>query len=674
MPEFKERPKMGKPKAKPTTIPPKQAAHILKEKYRKQLDQRPEGAENETTDATDKVEGAGQRTVSEVTSHRPRSSRKQLPKQKDSPATPREKPTSGATKPKTRPVNPLKTKEAQEQAKPRQPSSSTPRQRPLSASGTSKKEPAPSNSLPKPQEAGRKAFVSQQKSKARSKRELPPQSQGFIEPRGELDHSPKSSGQPRPQETVRPAVSSRQQSRPRGQLSTSSGGTVTTKRPKRSTALKERPRTIFKGKAGVPGKAPGPAPKVKPTTKAVKAVKQTAQRRMRQQAVARAKQAAKAAVNVGKKIAIAVAKAVASLVGSLVGLLGGSVLLVILIFIVAIAAIANSPFGIFFSGGGGTGGSSVPTVSVSEAVGSVNMEYNAKLSELQSGSYDSITLTGQAADWPDVLAVFSARYAAAEDGVDVATLDADRVSKLTSTFWDMTEITTWVETIHHSDGEGGGWTERILHITITPKTAEEMKTAYSFTDFQISALDELLSDRAALASLAGSLEITNTDAKSTLDALPVELSADRKKAVETALQLVGKVNYFWGGKSYVIGWDSRWGQLTKVTADGSPSTGTYRPYGLDCTGFIDWTLRNAGLPSDGHWYVGTNLTEVTQANALPGDIALYPDNSHVGMVVGRNSSGKLLICHCSSGHNNVVVTEYAASGFTALGRPGIYSP
>ena len=642
MPEFKEKPKMDKPKARPATIP-KQAAHILKEKYRKQLDQRPEGSESETTDATDQVEGAGRQTVGEVTSHRPQSRRRQNPiKQKGKSATSEEKqpPKAERATPKTRPQDQLKTKEAQERAKPRQPSPSSPRQRitPPARKETASRATAPAAPEQEPITPG---------------------------------------GLTRPQEAKRQAASSPRQSRPRGQLSTSSGGTTTAKPPKtgqRSRLLKERPRTVFKTKASAPGKAPGPAPKVKPATKAVKAAKQTAQRHMRQQAVAKAKQAAKAAVNLGKKAAIAVAKAVASLVGSLVGFLGGGVLLVILIFIVAIAAIANSPFGIFFSGEGGTGGNSVPTVSVSEAVGSINMEYSAKLSELQSGSYDSITLVGQAADWPDVLAVFASRYAAAEDGVDVATLDADRVDKLTATFWNMTEIETEVEEIYHSDGEGGGWTERILHITITPKTAEEMKTVYSFTDFQISALDELMADPTALASLAGSLEITNPDVKNTLDALPMDLSADRKKTVETALQLVGKVNYFWGGKSYVIGWDSRWGQLAKVTADGSPSTGTYRPYGLDCSGFIDWTLRNAGLPSDGHWYVGTNLTAVTEATALPGDMALFPDDSHIGMVVGRDSSGKLLICHCSSGNNSVVVTEFAASGFTVLGCPNIYSP
>ncbi len=649
MPEFKEHPKVDRPKSRPATIPPKQAARILAEKYRQQLDQRPEGSESETTDATDRIGSAGRQAVDEVMSHSPRPSHRQNPlKQKAKPDTPKGEPTTTGEKPKvkTHPKSPLKTKEPQEQAKPRQSSANTPRQR------TTPAVKKPANHAPPP-----------------------------ITP-GATDGLPRpSSGLTRPQEAGRQAFVSQQRSRPRGQLTATSGSSTPTKPPKvgrRPSPLKNRPRTIFKNRASVPGKRPGPAPKVKPVTRAAKAVKQTAQWRMKQQAVARAKQAAKVAVDVGRKVTIAVAKAMASLVSNLVGLLGGSVLLVILIFIVAVAAVAGSPFGIFFSGERGTGGS-VSTVSVSEAVGSVNVEYNTKLEQLQTGDYDGITLTGQAADWPDVLAVFASRYAAAEDGVDVATLDADRVDKLTATFWDMTSITSYVESIDHPDSDpddeiDDSWTEHILHITVTPKTAEEMKTAYSFTDFQISALDELMADPAALASLAGSLEITNTEAKSTLDALPMELSADRKKAVETALQLVGKVNYFWGGKSSVIGWDSRWGQLTKVTADGSPSTGTYRPYGLDCTGFIDWTLRNAGLPSDGHWYVGTNLTEVTPANALPGDIALYPDNSHVGMVVGRNGSGKLLICHCSSGHNNVVVTEYTTSGFTALGRPGIYSP
>ena len=138
--------------------------------------------------------------------------------------------------------------------------------------------------------------------------------------------------------------------------------------------------------------------------------------------------------------------------------------------------------------------------------------------------------------------------------------------------------------------------------------------------------------------------------------------------VETACKLVGKVNYFWGGKSYVIGWDPRWGTLQKVTSPESSASGTYRPYGLDCSGFLDWALRNAGLHSDGNWYIGRNLTTVSLADAQPGDFALYPDASHISVVVGRNAAVKLLICHCFYGISNVVVTEFSAFDFTTVGQ------
>lgn len=43
------------------------------------------------------------------------------------------------------------------------------------------------------------------------------------------------------------------------------------------------------------------------------------------------------------------------------------------------------------------------------------------------------------------------------------------------------------------------------------KSVDDMRTAYSFTDYQNSALDEILADRVALASLAKSLSITSAD-------------------------------------------------------------------------------------------------------------------------------------------------------------------
>ena len=54
-----------------------------------------------------------------------------------------------------------------------------------------------------------------------------------------------------------------------------------------------------------------------------------------------------------------------------------------------------------------------------------------------------------------------------------------------------------------------------------------------------------------LATLAGDLTISDTTAKKLLADLPADLDPERRAVVETACRLVGKVNYFWGGKSLV---------------------------------------------------------------------------------------------------------------------------
>ena len=64
-------------------------------------------------------------------------------------------------------------------------------------------------------------------------------------------------------------------------------------------------------------------------------------------------------------------------------------------------------------------------------------------------------------------------------------------------------------------------------------------------------------------------------------------------------------------------------------------------------------------------------TAVWRVSAEDGDRRVYPDNSHVGIVGGRNANGELLIIHCASGYNNVVVTRLG--GFTSIGRPQYYA-
>ena len=371
-----------------------------------------------------------------------------------------------------------------------------------------------------------------------------------------------------------------------------------------------------------------------------------------------------------------IGRGIASAASSIVAAGGGAVVLVLLLTVILVAAIVASPFGILFSNESRESG----VVPLSAAVAQVNYEFNERLETLQTADdYDSISVTGQPADWIEVLAVFAVKVAGSNDAdaADVATMDADRIARLKAVFWDMTAIKTEVETINHPGSGDDGWTERNLYITITAKTAEEMKTEYHFNRNQIAALDELLEQRDLLRELIEDVYSVSGDTAALLRDLPEGLSPEREAVVRTACSLVGKVNYFWGGKSLVIGWDARWGELRQVTAAGSSTTGTYRPYGLDCSGFVDWVFYNQ---SGGSYVIGhgggatmqhSYCVDISWADAQPGDLVFYPDNSHVGIVGGRDANGELLIIHCASGYNNVVVT--GLEGFTSISRPRYYA-
>ena len=457
-------------------------------------------------------------------------------------------------------------------------------------------------------------------------------------------------------------------------------------RPRRSFAPKEKPtggsfipKTRQSGGAASKStaKAASAAAKKKTATRPMELAKRRVQRKAQRKLLQQSGSRAKAALDLSRKAAVMTAKAVSSLISALAGLLGGAFLIPIICLIVLVAAIIASPFGILFANEPTPG-----AMPLNVAVGQLNMELANTLETMQTGDYDSIDIQGQGPDWREVVAVFAARTAGADDGTDVAALTPDRVDRLKAVFWDMCAISSEVETISHPDSDpdddtDDSWTERILHITITAKTAEDMRTEYAFTEYQNQALTELLAELATMDLLLTDLSASQEQARNILRNLPAGLSPERRAVVETACKLVGKVNYFWGGKSRVIGWDSRWGTIQKVWADGSSTTGTYRPYGLDCSGFVDWVFYNI---SDGAYTIGhgggaraqhTYCTAITWAEAQPGDLVFYPEDTHVGIVGGWDESGNILIIHCASGYNNVVVTKQ--EGFATIGRPLYYS-
>ena len=197
---------------------------------------------------------------------------------------------------------------------------------------------------------------------------------------------------------------------------------------------------------------------------------------------------------------------------------------------------------------------------------------------------------------------------------------------------------------------------------------------YHFTRKQQEALDTLLEQDEVLISIAQSLAVSDRAAQDILKNLPDSLSAERKKVIKAACSLVDKVNYFWGGKSSANGWDSEWGKLKTVSAEGSKTTGTKRPFGLDCSGFVTWSFINSGFnaSSIGHGTKGqiAKCSRISWSSAQAGDLAFYGDLSHVGIAAGKDADGNILVIHCSSGNNNVVITTNSGFGFAA--RPRCY--
>lgn len=404
------------------------------------------------------------------------------------------------------------------------------------------------------------------------------------------------------------------------------------------------------------------------------------QRQLAWETAQKSAQTAKSTAKGLSRLKNAVVRAGKAIVRAAVGLLGGAGGLIALVLVIGgAAAVVGTPFGVFWSG------QDADAQSVPQAVATINAEFAAKINQIQAehpadsvvihrvpsgGSDLSIT------NWTDIVAVFAVKTAGADaDATDVVTMDDQRIDLLRTIFWDMNAVTYTVETT--GDGEDS---KTILHITVTSKTAEEMPDVYRFNKSQRQALTEMLKPEYAqmLAELVGTyggeLTLTDEQIRQMLSKMPENLPTDRKAVVETAYSLLGRVNYFWGGKSSAIGWDSRWGTPTKVTAAGSRTTGTIRPYGLDCSGFVDWVFNNSlgyvighgGGAASQHIY----CIPISWSDAMPGDLVFYPGDSHVGVFVGADEGGNPLIIHCASSQNNVVLT--GLQGFASIGRPDCY--
>ena len=456
--------------------------------------------------------------------------------------------------------------------------------------------------------------------------------------------------------------------------------------PVKPVRVQKRARPTFVKKRKI---KTAPKAKIKTTTPAAKALpiktstappKQAATvirkgRALRDTAI----KAAKAAKEAGKKVLRAIAAAAEKLAAAIGA--GGAAAVSIVVVILLVGMLFASPLGILFAGED-TG----TEIKIPDAVATLNGEFTDEIYRImEEHPYDELDMqegmeAAMLQNWRNVLAVYAVKVSTDEEhGLDVITMDEEKLQLLREIFFDANKL-EYELTARTVDGK------RIttLHISVQIKDAMQMADEYGFTDQQREMLEELLKPDYddIFLSLIGDYQPDGTpigpiDISDIQGTLPDDLDPLRETIVLTAYQLLGKVTYFWGGKSLVLGWDSRWGTPTTVTAPGSGSTGKVLPFGLDCSGFVDWTFYNATngtyLPGRGggaasqHGY----CTNIAWADALPGDLVFYADDSHVGIVCGYDSVGNLLVIHCSGGQNGVVVT--GREGFAVAARPDLFT-
>lgn len=236
---------------------------------------------------------------------------------------------------------------------------------------------------------------------------------------------------------------------------------------------------------------------VKDTAKAINKSSQIAKETAKQFA-----KGAKKAARATKRAIKAMIESTKALVNAIIA--GGWVSVVIIILISLVAALCSSFYGIFFSSETSQSGMNITSV-----IQQINNEFDDKIDEIKSsGSFDGVEVIGSRSNWKDILSIYAVKTTTDENNpMEVATVDENKKSILSSIFWDMNNISKSVETrtetiTKESTDEQGNKIEttkqvekKYIVITLSGKTAEDMSVSYSFNDTQKKYLAELKSDK-----------------------------------------------------------------------------------------------------------------------------------------------------------------------------------
>ena len=298
----------------------------------------------------------------------------------------------------------------------------------------------------------------------------------------------------------------------------------------------------------------------------------------------------------------------------------------------------------------------------------IEKEYKEKnkLTDVSDSSENGLTTSADSLlvrNWQDVLAVYV--YEQSQKGMKEFKMDSSAKEELARIFEQLNPVVRDKDNITHVSYGNYHINYYIKENNIAQENRTVLKK-YVETDCKL------------LCAIV-------TDAKGFVrQSVGDDVSEERVNVIAAAYSLVGEVGYFWGGKSTQIGEDPSWGTAETVSAEGSPSTGTTRAYGLDCSGFVTWSVINGYLNQGMESSVGDGTSEqwenanvVSEQDAQPGDLVFQngPEsgsNNHVGIICGKTDAGDWIAVHCSSSKNGVTVGEAYGASFRYIRQPSFY--
>ncbi|MDO5335828.1 MAG: NlpC/P60 family protein, partial [Eubacteriales bacterium] len=310
-----------------------------------------------------------------------------------------------------------------------------------------------------------------------------------------------------------------------------------------------------------------------------------------------------------------------------------------------------------------------------------------KRSDGLTSSWDDLLVR----NWQDILAVYVYEQKKENPKQEVFVLDGGSRERLTEIFEEMNPVKRDKTNITRAT-YGNYHINDYIRMKDIPKEDRELLKKYVETDCKLLC--------AVVTAAKGFVRQSVGD----------DVSEERVNVIAAAYSLVGKIGYFWGGKSNAIGMDPSWGTIAaeshtsdseqtasqeiELSEDGAEeeeeqeeqttTVTTLKAYGLDCSGFVTWAVINGYLNKGMEGVVGHGTTTqwnqasvISEAEAQPGDLVFQSgpeagSSNHVGIICGKTDAGDWIAVHCSSSANGVTVGEAYSASFRYIRQPVFY--